>query len=270
MSLEIQECDQSHEVKLVKSVARTIDLLVLFVNTDKYLSLKDIAELLNLPKSSAFELVKTLVYKGILEVKDQNKKTYGLSLLAFEIGSCAISDTGVHDIARPYIQGLNRITGGTVFLGVEDHGKIVYIDRAEDHSIFKAQAKLGSRRNLHTTSLGKAILYAHSDDKILSLLGDEPYPVNTPLSKTTSVEILKDAKETRVRKYAIDDREDGVNMYCMGTVIRDRFNNPIASISVASFYDSMTESKKQMIAVKLVETALEISRKLGFSGESLY
>lgn len=59
-------------------------------------------------------------------------------------------------------------------------------------------------------------------------------------------------------------------MYCMGTVIRDRFNNPIASISVASFYDSMTESKKQMIAVKLVETALEISRKLGFSGESLY
>ena len=53
MSLEIQECDQSHEVKLVKSVARTIDLLVLFVNTDKYLSLKDIAELLNLPKSGS-------------------------------------------------------------------------------------------------------------------------------------------------------------------------------------------------------------------------
>lgn len=268
MNLKQDNFDSS--VKLVKSVSRTIDLLLLFVDSKRYLTLQDISEMLSLPKSSTYELVKTLVHKGILEIKDSNKKNYGLSLLAFEIGSSAISDIGVNDIARPYIQSLNRITGGTVFLGVEDHGKIVYIDRAEDHSVIKAQAKLGSRRNLHTTSLGKAILYAYSDDKMLSLLGPEPYSANTPLSKTTSIEILNDAKESRKRKYAIDDREDGINMYCMGCVIRNRESNPIAAISVASFYDAMTETKKAMISSNLIEVALEISHKLGFSGDSLY
>ena len=143
----------SKNVKLVKSVVRTVDLLLLFADTRRYLTLHDICEMLNMPKSSTFELVNTLVQKGLLEVKNPERKTYGLSLLNFDIGMAAVSELGVIDVARPYLQELNRVTGGTVFLGVENRGKIVYIDRAEDLSVVKADAKVGSRRDLHSTSL---------------------------------------------------------------------------------------------------------------------
>lgn len=263
-----KELSESH--KLVKSVARTIDLLVLFMNSGKYLSLQDISSMLDLPKSSTFELVQTMLFKGIIEYKSKDHKLYGLSMLAYEIGSSVVDSLGFTDIARPYIQELNRLTGGTAFLGIEDHGQVVYIDRAEDHSIVKASAKLGSRRNLNTTSLGKAILYAHSNDSLLALLGPEPYPTQTPLSHTTSVQVLTDAKISRRRGYTIDDREDGPDMFCVGSAIRDRAGKPVASISVASIHSMLNERKKELIAKHVVDTALEISHKLGFTGNRIY
>lgn len=257
-------------VKLVKSVVRTIDLLLLFADTRRYLTLQDISAMLNLPKSSTFELVNTMVHKGMLELKDSRHKTYGLSLMAFEIGSAAGADLGVIDVARPYLQELNRETGGTVFLGVESRGKITYIDRAEDHALLKADAKIGDRRDLHTTSLGKAMLYAFSDDQILKILGPEPYPANTPLSKTTSFAVLQDAKISRERGFAIDDHEDGPKMYCVGCVLRNHRNDPVASISVSSFADTLNEQKKVFIAAKVRQTALQISQKMGFKRDVLY
>ena len=256
--------------KLVKSVARTIDALLLFVNCSKYLTLQEISSMMGLPKSSAFELIHTMLKKGIIEYKSPDHKLYGLSMLAFEIGSSVVDRLGVTDVSRPYIQELNRNTGGTAFLGVEDHGQVVYIDRAEDHSAVKAGAKLGQRRNLNTTSLGKAILYAHSNETMLSLLGPEPYPTQTPLSHTTSVQVLTDAKISRRRGYAVDDREEGPDMFCIGSAIRDRNGNPVAAISVASIYTMINDKKKELIAKQVMDTALEISRKLGFAGDRIY
>lgn len=269
-SHSVKNEDLQSNTKQVKSVVRTVDLLLLFADTRRYLTLQDISEMMNLPKSSTFELVNTMVQKGILELKNSGKKTYGLSLLAFEIGSAAVADLGVIDIARPYLQELNRVTGGTVFLGTENRGKIVYLDRAEDLSLVKADAKIGSRRDLHSTSLGKAMLYAYPDDLILKLLGPEPYPANTPLTKTTSFAILQDARISRERGFAVDDKEDGPYMYCIGSVLRNHRNEPVASISVSSLVNQITENKKRFIADKVKEAALQISRQLGFCGEILY
>ncbi len=264
------DADHRANSKLVKSVARTVELLLLFADTRRYLTLQEISEMMELPKSSTFELVNTMVTEGILELKDAKRKTYGLSLLAFEIGSAAVANLGVIDIARPYLQNLNQVTGGTVFLGTESRGKIVYLDRAEDFSLVKADAKIGSRRDLHSTSLGKAMLYAFPDDVILRILGPEPYTAHTPLTHTTAFDVLEDAKISRQRGYAVDDREDGPYMYCIGSVLRNHRNDPVASISVSSLMNQVTESQKEFIRDKVKEAALQISRQLGFSGTILY
>lgn len=261
---------ESEPQKINKSAERTVDLLLLFTKTRQPLTLSDISSMMSIPKSSAFELVKTLVYKKIIEVKDPKAKTYGLSLLAFEIGCAVISDLGVTDVARPYIQELNRSTGSTVFLGVEESGSIVYIDKAENHSEIKPRAKLGSRRYLHTTGLGKALLYAYSNERIVNLLGAEPYASKTPLSHTTAEEVLLDAKQTRMRGYAIDDREDNLDMYCISAPIYNSSNEPIAAISVANIYSTVSKEKEEMVAKLVSDTALSISHKLGSTISRIY
>lgn len=253
-----------------KSAARVVDLLVLLARNSVPLTLNEICQAHSWPKSSTFELIQTLVNKGLVEIKDERLKTYGLSLLAFEIGSAYISSLGVTDQARPYIQELNKQTGSTVFLGIEDNGEIVYLDKAENHSFMRPTAKLGSRRYIHTTGLGKALLAAYPDEKIRKILNKKQLLSKTEFSKTTIDEVLRDMQEIRMREYSIDNREDNKEMYCMGAAIYDQWGSPIASISVTSLYNTMTDEKKMFISKAVTDTAMQISRKLGYTGSKLY
>lgn len=253
-----------------KSAARVVDILVLLAHSGKALTLNEICSSKDWPKSSTFELVQTLVGKGILEMDDKRLKTYRLSLLAFEIGSAYLSNLGVTDVARAYIQELNKKTGSTVFLGVEDNGDIVYLDKAENHSIMKPTAKLGSRRLIYTTGVGKALLAAYTDDKIVEILQKKPLLGKTKFSHTSVDEILRDMHEIKKRGYSIDDREDNIEMYCMGAAIYDQFGKPVASISVASLYNSMNDEKKLFVSNAVIDTAMQISRRLGYMGNKLY
>lgn len=55
--------------------------------------------------------------------------------------------------------------------------------------------------------------------------------------------------EIKSRGYLIDNREDNTEMYCMGAAIYNQWSNPVASISVASFYNSMSEERKNSISI---------------------
>ncbi|GAA4714763.1 IclR family transcriptional regulator [Brevibacillus fulvus] len=258
------------KIRLNKSAERVVDLLVLFAKCGTSLTLNEICTQLNLPKSSGFELVQTLLYKGFLEMDDPRLKTYRLGIGVFETGMAYLSNMEITQLARPVLQELNRQTGSTAFLGIEDKGKIVYLDKAESYSVMRPTAKLGSRRYMHTTGLGKALLAALPTEKVLTILSDGEIPARTPLSKVTLSEILQDLKEIRERGYSIDDREDNMEMYCIGSAIYDQWNQPVASISVASMYSSMTPERKEMIVKLVKEAALKLSVQLGFSGDCLY
>ncbi len=81
--------------KLNKSAERVVDLLVLLSNSSSSLTLNEICKTLGLPKSSAFELVQTLLYKNFIELDDPRLKTYRLGIGAFETGIAYLSNMGI-------------------------------------------------------------------------------------------------------------------------------------------------------------------------------
>ncbi|MDN4618626.1 IclR family transcriptional regulator [Paenibacillus sp. PsM32] len=258
------------KIRVNKSAERVVDLLVLLSKSSSPLTLNEICKELGLPKSSAFELVQTLLYKGFIELDDARLKTYRLGLGIFETGMAYVSNLGIPHLARPLLQELNRQTGSTVFLGIEDKGKVVYLDKAESYSVMRPTAKLGSRRYIHTTGLGKALLAAMPDDKVQHILGDSELPARTSYSKVTIPDLLQDLRAIRERGYSIDDREDNLEMYCIASAIYDQWNHPVAAISVASMYSGMNPEREQMIVRLVQEAALKLSNQLGYSGHRLY
>jgi DNA-binding IclR family transcriptional regulator len=258
------------KIRLNKSAERVVDLLFLFAKSGKPLTLNEICTQMGLPKSSGFELVHTLLHKGFIEMDDARLKTYRLGIGVFETGMAYLSNMGIPHLARPLLQELNRQTGSTAFLGIEDKGRIVYLDKAEGYSEMRPTAKLGTRRYMHTTGLGKALLAALPTERILSILGNGEIPSRTAFSRVTVSEILQDMHEIRERGYSIDDREDHLEMYCIGSAVYDQWNEPVASISVASMYSSMTPEREEMIVKQVKEAAWKLSVQLGFTGERLY
>ncbi|MEH7119335.1 IclR family transcriptional regulator [Neobacillus vireti] len=258
------------KIRINKSAERALDLLVLLAKTGSALTLNEICKEMDMPKSSGFELVQTLLYKGFIEMDDSRLKTYRLGLAAFETGMAYQTNMEITQLARPFLLELNKQTGSTVFLGVEDKGKVVYLDKAENFSVMRPTAKLGSRRFLHTTGVGKALLAAMPDEKIEYLYSDGEISRKTPFSMVTMSDILLDMKGIRERGYSIDDREDNEEMYCMGSAIFDQANQPVAAISIASVYSSLTPERKEMVSNLITETALKLSNQLGYSGKKLY
>lgn len=257
-------------IKLNKSAERVVDVLMLLASQSEALTLNEICKQLEWPKSSAFELLQTLVHKGFLEIDDPRLKTYKLGIGVFETGMAYLSKLSVSQVARPLLQELNRQTGSTVFLGVEDKGHIVYLDKAENHSVMRPTAKLGSRRNMHTTGLGKALLAALTDDRIQYILEQGELIAKTQRSNTTPAQVWQDIQAIRARGYSIDDREDNTETYCIGSAIYDQYGTAVAAISVASMHATINPEKEQTIVALVQATALKISQQLGYRGTKLY
>ncbi|MDR3563964.1 MAG: IclR family transcriptional regulator [Negativicutes bacterium] len=254
-----------------KSAARSVEILEFIARNEKPVSMADICRELDIPKSSTFELVYTLINKGFLELADENLRTFKLGLKLFQVGVAFLTNTNLHREARPILENLMLVSGHTVLLAVENQGKIVYLDKLEPpNEVVRIEARLGSSNPLHCTGLGKALLGAYSDARVRELTGGGRLMPKTLYSIQDYDELIKELARIRERGYSIDDQESEINVFCLGAPVYDRLNTPIAAISLrclASAVDADTISKLSKL---LTQSALLISHKLGFLRPRLY
>ncbi|WP_260288671.1 IclR family transcriptional regulator [Peribacillus aracenensis] len=256
-------------VKLNKSASRVMDILVLLSREDQPLTVSEISRELNVPKSSTFEILTTMVEKGFLQV-DDHLKTYKLGLKLFEVGAAYLYNTDLHKEARPYLETLMTKTGETAFLAIESDGEVVYLDKVEAPSSIRTTATLGNRNPMYRTGLGKAILAGYSDDKVRELMGNTEFIQRTSNSITSYNSLIENLNQIRQRGYSIDDRENEEDVFCIAAPVYDESNRPVAAISVAGLATRMKDDEKDKYSEFLVETALGISKRLGYRNDRLF
>jgi len=255
---------------LNKSSARTIDILELLSHSQEPLTLIQICEELSLPKSSAFEILNTLIQKGAVVYANEQLKTFKLSMKIFRIGTSVLAQTDLYGTAHPMLVRLGRMVGETAYLAVENNGRITYLDKVENQQPIRATCVIGSSNYMHITGLGKALLATYSESKVRKIIGDEPLKMFTPQSITSPAQLMKELELVRQRGYAIDDRESMESVHCIAAPIRDYTGCAVAAISLAALYSRMTDEYAQALCGPLLATALDISHQLGFTGDRLY
>lgn len=258
-------------VRLNKSASRTVDILEFIATRKMPVSMADICKELAIPKSSTFELVYTLIDKGFLQFADENLKTFRLGLKLFQVGVAFLSNSNLHNDAKPVIENLALASGHSVLIAVEHQGKIVYLDKAEPpDEVIRIEAQLGSSNPLHCTGLGKALLAAYSNEKVKKITGGKQLIPKTPFSITKYDELIKELDRIRKRGFSIDNKESEINVFCVAAPIYDSFDNPVAAISMRCLASSIDPETISRLGQLITENALLISRKLGFLKEKLY
>jgi len=247
-------------MKYNRTVERTIEILDLLSKNSHGLSLSEIKQTMNIPKSSAYDIIITLQDLGMIELLDERLKIYGLGIRSFTIGNRYTENLDLIKIARPYIKELSEKLNKTVFLGVMTGTKVVYIDKYTPSDEILQTCAIGSENSLHCTSLGKALLsYAPNYEKVK----DKIELVSKTENTITNYEDLeKELEATRLRGYSIDDREHREHMFCSGAPIFDHSSKVIAAISNTGLYDENKDYQSEFILIK--EAAEEISKKLGY------
>ena len=144
---------------------------------DTELGISEIAERMDLSKSTTYGLVNTLTAFGYLE-QTENKK-YRLGLKLFELGNLVQSRMDVRMEARPYCQLLADKYRTTVHLATHSEGEIIYIDKVDNNSSVVVYSQIGKRAPMYCTGVGKAILAFLPEEYM------EKYVLSRPLIKMT-------------------------------------------------------------------------------------
>ncbi|MEI8199625.1 MAG: IclR family transcriptional regulator [Eubacteriales bacterium] len=250
--------------------ARTLQILSLLSQADQPMTLTQISEMLSAPVSSTCNIISTMLKLGFVRLSDPKMKTYTIGIKAYEAGIAYIKNTNFVGVAKPFLEKMSRESETTTFLGVQNGARIVYLDKVESSKSVRTTAVLGSYKGMYFTGLGKAILASMPDKAVEDMYYGSVFQAYTE-NTICDIERLKDdLQQTRERGYAIDDREGEISLYCIAAPVRNHAGKVIAAVSIASFYDLLTEESRKKNADILVSNAVEISRLLGYSGTLLY
>jgi len=173
--------------KLVKSALRTIDLFKHFAEAKRPLSLAEIAQGMEAPKSSCYELIQTLAHVGFMLVLEDGKSYYPsrrLFDMAEQINSFNPIKLKIHD----KLKGLRDQTGETVFVGRLQGKQAVFLEVFDGTHIIRYTANTGDFRSIHASALGKALLGGldgPTRDKLIAGLKLTRYNENTIVEKET-------------------------------------------------------------------------------------
>lgn len=249
-------------MSLNRSASRTVTMLSIISESPRGISLVDIVKRMEIPKSSAFDILHTLIELGMVYEIEDGMKRYTIGYKAFEIGNSYLTRLNFIQEARTYVEQVANTLSKTTFLAILDGDEVVYVYKHEPAGAMITTCSIGARNNVHSTSLGKAILanMERSDrDTLIEQLELKQITKKTIIDKN---ELKSELELTKQRGYSLDDREGGDNLLCIGAPIFDHSKKVIAAISASGFYRKNADLDYEISVVK--QSAHMISARLGY------
>lgn len=163
-------------------VSRAVALLAAFDETHPQLTLSVLAQRAGLPLSTAHRLAGDLCSAGMLARNAAGEYVIGQQL--WRLGLLAPAQTGVREVAAPFLQDLYAATLATIHLAVRDGISVLYLDRLSGQRSVPVVSRTGARLAMHATGVGKVLLaYAPQEVRavvLASLQRFTPYTITSP------------------------------------------------------------------------------------------
>ena len=246
-----------------KSLIKGLAILSCFTSERPAMGIADLADRLQMSRSTTHRYACTLVELGYLE--QDAKRRYRLGLRAADLGICAIATLDLCRWARPYLQELRQLSGATVSLAVLRDAEAICLDRltagpSSALQMMSAPFGSGSRLPIHASAQGKllaALLDPAEQGRLLAQIRLEKLAPNTVTSKKALRTQLAEIRQTGL---AIEDQELIAGTRSLACAIHGSDSEPLAAIGLslpASVYSVAALSSDW--SAPLQETARRIS-----------
>ncbi|MDD3169532.1 MAG: IclR family transcriptional regulator [Eubacteriales bacterium] len=247
---------------MIQSVERAIKILDTFAQQNNELGVTEIANMLELKKSTIFGILATLEKYGFVQQNPATGK-YNLGLKLLELGMIMQDNMDIRTVARPSLKDLVDQYKETVHLVIQDRDEVVNIDKIEGPSAINIRSRIGKRNPIHATGVGKCLLAYNEAHEIEKITGKE-LKRYTPNTITEPDLLKKELERIREKGYSIDHEEIEEGLRCIAAPIKDHRGRVIGAISLSGPSVRITDEKKEEIAESVKEAAFSISKRLGF------
>lgn len=254
--------DKEEQGKSNSTLERALLILEKLSVADGKVGIRELAESVNLPKSTTHRILDMLLKAGFVE-QDVITEKYSIGLKAIEIGMSGLKNVDLVDASIPHLRDLVATTKQTSFLAVYNDGEIVYIYKVEGTSSVITNANLGTRNPIHCTGLGKAIVafFPLEDvERIITQMGLKKYTSTTITDRQQFLEELSKIRQAGV-SFNFEEFDEGLSS--IAAPIFNYTGQVVAAISVAGPTKHIVENREEIEELIKEKSAL-ISRRLGF------
>ena len=247
----------------IQSLARASAIIdVIAVNGEEGVGLSEISRETALNKTTAFNLIATLVTLGFLE-QDSHTKRYRLGLRNLELGRIVQQRLHISHLARPVLAGLCKKTNETVNLGLPKLLDLLVIDSFQGSRQLHATAYAGWRSMYHCTALGKAMISQWDEPMRRTVYRLHGLPRQTPNTITDIDTLEAKLVQFLAQGYALDVEENELGVNGIATSIFNGLGEVAAAISVCGPSNRLTEEVMEQIATDVMDAADSIAVAIG-------
>ncbi len=255
-----------------QAVARAVNILKAFENSPTGLTALQLAAKLDLNRSTVHRLLSVLEAEGLVAREgsiggsETRNSAYRLGPTLVALGGLALRQINIRSIALPHLRALAQKCGETVDLDILVGHEAMIVEEVQGEHIMRVGVgdNIGARYPAHTTSTGKLLLAALSDDELKDVLPNKLMAV-TPFSITDKLQLREELTQARQQGWAQSWEELEIGLAAVGAPIHGRDGETIAAVSISGPTVRIDRSNVKNLAVMVMDTTKRISRDLGFA-----
>ena len=245
----------------VGSVIKALQILNCFNYRRMEISLAQISQELNIPKSTAYNLVKTLESEQYLR-KAENSSNYMPGIHLFTLGYCARNSMPIISYAIPILEDITRRTGEITSLSTVHGDNLIVLEGTYPERRSSTYTTGGKALPLNTCSAGKMILSTLPDD-VIEQFARRGLAPSTPNTITTLEALMEEMQKIRSLGYAVDNEEETMGIRCASVAIYGDSGRAVGTVSISGSVRSVTDELLKTAIPAMEKAAQFLSRMAG-------
>lgn len=244
---------------------RTLRIIELLAQRGPF-GVRAIARELELPLGSTHRILNDLAAQAVVERTADGE--WELSYRLFQITGIQLERLKLPHLARPFLEQLASETQETVFLAVPSRNEIVYLDKVQTDMQLQLNVELGTRRPMHCTGLGKAILAFLPEAQQQRYLARGNFSAYTSNTITDPVSLACELMHTRERGYATDREEIIRGVHCIAVPLLNYAGRAVGAVSIAGIGPRIGSDRFEGLVYELRMVGEQLSLRLGYTPQS--
>lgn len=238
----------------VRAVERVCSILNLLQESIDGVSLIEVGQATELPKSSAFRYLWTLeAHRYVERTEDTGLYRLGLGFVGMQSRHLEV----LRERARPWLERLRDEFDETTHLGILDGDRVIYVDIVPSRNRIRLASARGERDPLHSTALGKAVSSRLAQPRVRDLLERAGMPAFTSRTITSVEAFIDELARVRAAGYAVDDEENEHGARCVAVPLPD--TRLPAALGVGAPCARLAPGDVERVAARLKEVTREVS-----------
>ena len=249
-----------------RALGRALEVLEALARRRDGATLSGLSRRLGSPKSSLLYLLRPMTRLGYLVRSPDGR--YRLGPAAFTLAMAALSNRELPEMARPFLEDLAATSGETALLATMagDAPVAVYIDKVESQNTVRYTARIGERRPLYCSAIGKLLLAYLSPAKRQEYVKTTRLKALTPKTPVTRAALRRELDEIRNTGLSVSVDEITQGAAGLAAPIFDRRGQVVAGLVLGAPSQRVLAEQPRLAAL-VIESARELSRVMGFGGE---